>query len=105
MWSEHDVFLEHHRRYTLGQLSDVLERAGLTQVSGSYFFGLVMPLAWISRKLDNWLSPADRPPKSQLRPHGRLANTILDMLCRIELPWFQTNRIAGLTAIYLARKP
>src|SRR3546814_19735603 len=28
LWSHHDVFLEHHRRYTLKTLSRVVERAG-----------------------------------------------------------------------------
>lgn len=37
MWSPHDDFLEHRRRYTLSQTLRVLSEAGLSPVAGFYF--------------------------------------------------------------------
>ena len=45
MWSGHDVFLEHYRRYTLREVEALISRAGLTRVATSYYFGFTLPLA------------------------------------------------------------
>src|SRR5258707_9100523 len=45
LWSGHDVFLEHKRRYRLGEIEAVLRDAGLEVMRGSYYFGFVFPLA------------------------------------------------------------
>jgi len=38
LWSSHDVFLEHKRRYTLNQIEDVTRHAGLTVLHGALLF-------------------------------------------------------------------
>jgi hypothetical protein len=43
MWSGHDEFLGHKRRYTLKQVTDLAEHAGLRVVKARYFFGLLLP--------------------------------------------------------------
>jgi SAM-dependent methyltransferase len=43
LFSDHDRFLRHHRRYTLSGLRDVLGRAGLTPVQDGYLFGSLLP--------------------------------------------------------------
>ncbi len=45
LWSGHDVFLEHKRRYRLPEIETALRDAGLEIVRGAYFFGLIFPLA------------------------------------------------------------
>src|SRR6202163_2200028 len=45
LWSGHDVFLEHKRRYRLVEIEAALRDAGLQIVKGAYYFGLVFPLA------------------------------------------------------------
>ena len=45
LWSGHDVFLEHKRRYTLAEIEQTMRDAGLEVVRGAYYFGLVFPLA------------------------------------------------------------
>ncbi len=45
MWSGHDVFLEHKRRYRLNVIENVAHQAGLTVKRGAYFFGAVFPQA------------------------------------------------------------
>ncbi|MEB0047306.1 MULTISPECIES: class I SAM-dependent methyltransferase [unclassified Pseudomonas] len=103
LWSEHDDFLEHRRRYTLPQLEAVARKAGLTVKRGVYYFGLVFPIAAALRLL-----PKGAPlsaPHSQLKQHHPLVNTILKSMCSIELPFMGANRLAGLTVFVLAQKP
>jgi len=73
--------------------------AGLVIVRGAYYFGLVFPLAAAVR-----LATRGQPePKSSLEKHGALTNGLLAATCAIELP--PINRLAGLSAFVLGRKP
>ena len=45
LWSGHDDFLEHKRRYTLAQFETLAGDAGLTVQRGAYYFGAVFPIA------------------------------------------------------------
>ncbi|SEM38986.1 Methyltransferase domain-containing protein [Pseudomonas sp. ok272] len=103
LWSGHDDFLEHKRRYTLTQLETVARDAGLTVQQGAYYFGLVFPIAATLRLLPNGAQPS--PPRSQLKQHHWLVNAALKTLCSIERPFMKANRLAGLTVFCLARKP
>jgi trans-aconitate methyltransferase len=102
LWSGHDVFLEHKRRYTLRQTESVMRSAGLNVTRSSYYFGAVFPIAAalrIARRRN------DRsPPQSQLRRHHPIINTALRFLCELELPFMRWNRTAGLTVFCLAEK-
>jgi 2-polyprenyl-3-methyl-5-hydroxy-6-metoxy-1,4-benzoquinol methylase len=101
LWSGHDVFLEHKRRYRLMQIEQVLRDAGLAVVSGHYYFGLVFPLAAAVRFANR---NAGRP-RSNLVRHGALTNALLSTVCAAELPLLRINRLAGLSAFVVARKP
>ena len=103
LWSGHDDFLEHKRRYTLAQLETVARDAGLNVKQGAYYFGLVFPIAATLRLLPKGAQPL--PPRSQLKQHHPLVNTVLKTLCRVELPFMGANRLAGLTVFVLAQKP
>ncbi|RON00562.1 bifunctional 2-polyprenyl-6-hydroxyphenol methylase/3-demethylubiquinol 3-O-methyltransferase UbiG [Pseudomonas brassicacearum] len=103
LWSGHDDFLEHKRRYTLPQLETVARDAGLTVKQGAYYFGLVFPIAAMLRLSPKGAQPS--PPRSQLKQHHPLVNTLLKTLCSIELPFMSVNRLAGLTVFVLAQKP
>lgn len=103
LWSGHDDFLEHKRRYTLKQLEAVVAQAGLQVQQGAYYFGLVFPIAAGLRLLQRQASGA--PAKSQLARHHPLVNGVLKALCSLERPFMGANRIAGLTVFCLAQKP
>ncbi len=100
LWSGHDVFLEHKRRYRLGEIEATLRDSGLRVVHGAYYFGLVFPLAAAVR-----LATRNTEPRSSLKKHGSLTNALLGAVCAAELPLFRFNRLAGLSAFVLARKP
>jgi hypothetical protein len=101
LWSGHDVFLEHKRRYRLPEIEAAMRDAGLEIVRGSYYFGFVFPLAAAVRLADRNTTE----PRSSLKKQGAVANGILTALCAAELPLFPVNRLAGLSCFVLARKP
>jgi SAM-dependent methyltransferase len=101
LWSGHDVFLEHKRRYRLNEIEAAIRDAGLQVVRGAYYFGFVFPLAAAVRLATrNTTEPA-----SSLKKHDPLTNGLLSRICAAELPLFPLNRVAGLSAFVLARKP
>jgi SAM-dependent methyltransferase len=104
LWSGHDDFLGHKRRYTLGQLETTVRSAGLQVERGGYYFGIVFPLA-AALRLVRRLVPDGRPAHSDLRVHPPMVNWLLAGLCAMELPLMRFNRAAGLTAYCLAGKP
>ena len=102
LWSGHDDFLDHKRRYTLHQLKDVVASAGLRVKSGSYYFGMVFPIATTLRLANKWRRNGGGPARSQLTRHHPLINITLATLCQSELPFMRLNRFAGLTVFCLA---
>lgn len=103
LWSGHDDFLEHKRRYTLAQFETLARNAGLTVQRGAYYFGAVFPIAAALRLLPRGRQGS--APRSQLKRHHPLVNTVLKTLCKLELPLMGMNRLAGLSVFVLARKP
>lgn len=101
LWSGHDVFLEHRRRYRLGEIEAVARAAGLQVQAGSYYFGLIFPLAAAVRLL----ARDRRTPRSSLSRQPPWLDGLLAGVCTAERPLFPWNRLAGLTAFVLARKP
>ena len=101
LWSGHDVFLEHKRRYRLPEIETTMREAGLEVVHGAYYFAFVFPLAAAVRLA----SRGNVEPRSSLKMHGPLTNALLTATCAAELPLFPFNRLAGLSAFVLARKP
>ena len=102
LWSDHDDFLEHKRRYTLNQLEDVVVSSGLSVKHGSYYFGMVFPIAMVLRLANRWKRNANGIPRSQLTHHHPFVNSILVGACQSELPFMRVNRFAGLTVFCLA---
>jgi SAM-dependent methyltransferase len=43
LWSEHDVSMHHHRRYTMGRLHERVAAAGWEPTASSYFFSCILP--------------------------------------------------------------
>ena len=109
LWSGHDVFLEHKRRYRLKDMESVVRQAGLKVEKGAYYFAAVFPIAAALRLADNFIrkffKAKNTAPHSQLSPHHPITNAFLACLSTAELPIFLHNRWAGLTVFVLAEKP
>lgn len=106
LWSGHDVFLEHRRRYTLSHIEDVARQADLRIVKGRYFFGGLFPLVATMRLKDRLLLRAGKAEaKSQLKRASSFMNSALVRIHDIERSTlFSLNRLAGLTAFCLAAR-
>lgn len=104
LWSGHDVFLEHHRRYTLPQVERLLRGAGLHMKLGCYFYAALLPLVAAAR-LAGRRRRSNGPPQSDMRRFGRFTSAAFHAICRAELGLFRVNRLAGLSVFGLAVKP
>lgn len=102
LWSKHDDFLEHKRRYTLNQLQRVISSAGLQSQKASYFYAAVFPLAASIRLVQKFSPQKDLPARSQLQQHHPMVNALLKTICRAELPFCMLNKLAGLSVFCLA---
>jgi Methyltransferase domain len=107
LWSGHDVFLGHERRYTRAQLEALLRRAGLEIVRSRYCFAVLFPLVLLMRLYDRWrLRDGKVEPRSALTRQPPLANAVLTWLHSLErMSLLRFNRLAGLSVLCLARRP
>lgn len=107
LWSGHDVFLEHNRRYTLREINDVAIAAGLHVTQQRYFFGLLFPVAALLRLSDRLRMTAGQvEAKSHLKPASGFTNNALIRIHDVERKsLFRLNRLCGLSAFCLAIKP
>jgi hypothetical protein len=107
LWSGHDAFLEHRRRYTRAQVEALVRCAGLEVVRSRYFFAILFPLIVLLRLYDRRrLHRGEIAPKSALSRHRPLVNAILTALHSLErVSLLRFNRLAGLSVFCLARRP
>ena len=59
----------------------------------------------IYRVPGSWEMPVVAAELARAKKHDALTNGILTTVCAAELPFFPVNRLAGLSAFVLARKP
>lgn len=57
LFSQHDVYLKHYRRYSLGQLRKMVQGAGLVPVRQGYLFGSLLPIRLASALVQKVLPP------------------------------------------------
>ena len=97
LWSNHDVFLEHFRRYRKKDLRNLIKRAGLVEVESSYIFGSIFPLVWLIRKLKR-----SKTIQSDLKQSSNFVNFLILNFLKIEkvLP---VNRLFG-TSVFISAK-
>ncbi len=101
IWSAHDDFLEHRRRYTLAQLREAATSAGLTNLQGHYYFGAIFPVAVAQRLATRGRAATS----SDMKPQPAWLNAALKLVCRSEQPVMRWNRLAGLTVVLMGEAP
>lgn len=106
LWSSHDEFLEHRRRYTLDSLRAAVEGAGLEVEDLRYFFGMLFPAAAALRLADRAMRGDREAKESALKAVPDWLNGALVAIHDLERAMlFPVNRLAGVSALCLARKP
>ena len=97
LWSQHDVYLEHFRRYTLKQIEDVVNLSGLSVVQSKYLFPSLFPVAFIKRKLSGSKNSSD------MTNVPKVANFLLTRYFSFENRFF-SNKCFGLSVFIAAIK-
>ncbi len=102
MWSGHDVFLEHFRRYTIKQIEKAVTDAGLKVVKSRYFFASLFPIIAALRIFKN---KSKIKPKSELKIYPDAMNKALITIHDIERKTlFSFNKSFGLSVFCLCVK-
>jgi 2-polyprenyl-3-methyl-5-hydroxy-6-metoxy-1,4-benzoquinol methylase len=98
LWSSHDVFLEHFRRYRIKDLIKIAESCDLRIIESHYLFSFLFPIVWIGRKLH-----LTQKKKSDMREFNRLLNKLLTKICSFEHKKIKNN-LFGISIILVAEK-
>lgn len=98
LWSNHDVFLEHYRRYTKSDVQKLVKNAGLTELEATYIFGSIFPLVWIFRKLKRKTEVS-----SDLKQSSKLVNFLILNFLKIE-KFIPINKLFGTSVFVIAKK-
>lgn len=106
LWSGHDVFLEHRRRYTLPEVETLVRDCGLVVQKRCYFFGALFPAVAAMRFKNRLVSlNRDHVAKTELKDYAPWLNALLTHIHTVErLTFFPANRLAGLTVFCLATR-
>jgi SAM-dependent methyltransferase len=101
LWSAHDVFLEHRRRYTAATLASKLKLAKLTVDRIRYFYAAIFPLVAVLRLLTRRRDPRQG---SDMRPAPAAIGWALQKILKAERKLiFPINVMAGLSVVAVAR--
>lgn len=98
LWSGHDIFLKHYRRYTLYEMRSVIEKSGLKIIESKYLFSTIFPIVWILRKFSR-----NQQVKSQMRETNFLTNYLLNNIMKIDY-LIASKAKFGISGIVIAYK-
>lgn len=100
VWSSHDVYLGHFRRYTLPTLTSLLNNAQSRIDSKYYIYGSIFPLVWLIRRLKRSNSEnMEEPTSSDMKPIPGPVNAILKAYNSFEMNLRKWNQWFGLTCV------
>ena len=98
LWSEHDVFLGHFRRYRRQEVISLAERMGLEVQSSHYLFSSFLPVIYLMRKLGYRKSKG-----SNMAEVSKPINYLLQKIHNLEHKFIK-NPFFGLSVILYATK-
>lgn len=98
LWSSHDIYLKHFKRYTKNEVIELSENAGLEIIEVRYLYGILFPLAWIKRRLVK-----NKTEGSDLRQNSRIVQEVLKLILKIDKLFSRISPL-GISVIAIARK-
>lgn len=105
LWSDHDVALHHHRRYTKRAFRELLNEAGFQVLRYSYMMMTIYPAAAAFRYAKRVLPSARRPHTDEF-PLPSWLNESLRLLVSAEASLLRRwNLPCGLSLVAVVRKP
>jgi SAM-dependent methyltransferase len=102
LWSGHDIYLGHKRRYSVKSLGELFKsEPGLEIIGLHYFYASILPIAVPLRLLRK---RQKNRTWSDMRPASKIINLIILKVLSIESRFMKKNRFAGLTVMAFCRK-
>jgi 2-polyprenyl-3-methyl-5-hydroxy-6-metoxy-1,4-benzoquinol methylase len=98
LWSSHDVYLGHFRRYRRSELEKVVASAGLKIQSSHYLFSSLLPVVYLLRRLGYRKNSG-----SNMTELPRSINAILLRIHQFENRFIR-NSLFGLSVVLVANK-
>ncbi len=99
VWSTHDVYLGHFRRYTIPMLKKLLSHHNNSITSSYYIFASIFPLVWLVRRLKRNNKDMKAPQSSDMAPLPHPVNYLLKQYNSFEMNFRKGNRLFGLTCV------
>ncbi len=102
MWSGHDVYLEHFRRYTLSSLRKLATAKDFKIHNDYYIYGSLFPFAWLFRRIKRIGKNQDEletPTSSDMSSPPSLINSILKLFNSFEMNFRKLNKLFGITVV------
>lgn len=101
LWSAHDDYLDHRRRYTRARLAETIRAVGAEPRLLHYYFGAIFPIAVVMRLLKRNRNKSS----SDMRPVSASVNSLLTAICGAETRLARWNQLAGLSVVAQFAKP
>jgi len=95
LWSNHDEFLGHYRRYSRTGLVNLLRDKGFSVDRAYYLYASIFPVVYLLRKLRR----TGAASRSDLKPARPMVNTLLKSVIGLECRIAEANTLFGLTCI------
>ncbi len=92
LWSSHDVYLGHYRRYEIADLQRLLASADFNITNIYYIYGGIYPLVWLLRKFKT-------SDTSDMKPVSPLLNFFLKAVNTFEINFRKYNYFFGVTCV------
>lgn len=91
LWSYHDTYLLHYRRYTLKTLSNLINNSGIRIDSRYYLYFTLFPFAWLVRKILN----RNKKEGNDMKQPSMFVNFILRSFFSLEMYFAKANKLMG----------
>ena len=106
LWSGHDAFLGHKRRYTRRMVEECMREVGLAILDIRFFFSLLLPVVALIRRMDRRsLEAGGKRAESMLKNYPEPLNRLLVLIHDFERATaFRFNKLAGLSIFCLSEK-
>ena len=98
LWSGHDVYLGHFRRYTRKMLNELLDSSSCKVEASYYIYGMLFPLVWMVRKIKS-SGNEEKEPDSDMGNVPFVINEALRLGNTFEMNFRKLNKFRGVTCV------
>ena len=99
VWSSHDVYLGHYRRYTIPMVKKLLLGCDCEIENQYYIYGSIFPLVWAIRRIKKNEENMKNPESSDMSPLPGPINFALKQYNFFEMNFRKMNKLFGLTCV------